>query len=209
MRLQSDFRVSHGSTLHIIDGSLRSSCLGVCLRFYRCLNPTTAFHRSENGLYLAVFRQCVVSHFFMRIISMTVFTDNPALMRSEFKSAMLKLSTLGQDLTQMVDCSEVIPQPRAPSAHGPHLPAGQNNHDIEQAVIHFVIFTSVSSFSVSVPPLRSPLLALIVALPPVLLQCKRLSNIKMCVCLLISLTCIAHPPKSTTHTSRKLCFLST
>ncbi len=29
---------------------------------------------------------------------MTVFTDNPALMRSEFKSAMLKLSTLGQDV---------------------------------------------------------------------------------------------------------------
>ncbi|PBK94532.1 manganese peroxidase isozyme MP2 [Armillaria gallica] len=61
------------------------------------------------------------------------FANNPALMRSEFKSAMLKLSTLGQDLTQMVDCSEVIPQPRAPSAHGPHLPAGQNNRDIQQA----------------------------------------------------------------------------
>ncbi|KAK0431562.1 manganese peroxidase 1 precursor [Armillaria borealis] len=61
------------------------------------------------------------------------FANNPALMRSEFKSAMLKLSTLGQDLTQMVDCSEVIPQPLAASAHGPHLPAGQVMRDIEQA----------------------------------------------------------------------------
>ncbi len=206
MRLQSDHTVSHDSTLHIIDGSLRSSWLGVCLRFHRCLNPTIALHRFENRLPLAIFRQCVVSHFLMRIISMTVFTDNPALMRSEFKSAMLKLSTLGQDLTQMVDCSEVIPQPLAASAHGPHLPAGQVMRDIEQAVGHFVIFTSVSSFSVSVPLLRSPLLPPIAALPPVLLQCKRLLNIKTCVCLLISLTCIVHPPKSTTHTSRKLCF---
>ncbi|KAK0214676.1 manganese peroxidase 1 precursor [Armillaria nabsnona] len=61
------------------------------------------------------------------------FANNPALMRSEFKSAMLKLSTLGQDLTQMVDCSEVIPVPLAASAHGPHLPAGQVMRDIEQA----------------------------------------------------------------------------
>ncbi|PBK67950.1 manganese peroxidase precursor [Armillaria solidipes] len=61
------------------------------------------------------------------------FANNPALMQSEFKSAMLKLSTLGQDLTQMVDCSEVIPQPLAASAHGPHLPAGQVMRDIEQA----------------------------------------------------------------------------
>ncbi|KAK0502006.1 manganese peroxidase 1 precursor [Armillaria luteobubalina] len=61
------------------------------------------------------------------------FANNQARMQTEFKSAMLKLSTLGQDLTQMVDCSEVIPEPLAASAHGPHLPAGQNMKDIEQA----------------------------------------------------------------------------
>ncbi|KAK0481240.1 manganese peroxidase 1 precursor [Armillaria novae-zelandiae] len=61
------------------------------------------------------------------------FANNQARMQTEFKSAMLKLSTLGQDLTQMVDCSEVIPEPLAASAHGPHLPAGQNMLDIEQA----------------------------------------------------------------------------
>ncbi|KAK0473003.1 manganese peroxidase 1 [Armillaria novae-zelandiae] len=61
------------------------------------------------------------------------FANNQALMQSEFKSAMLKLSTLGQDLTQMVDCSEVIPEPLAASVHGAHLPAGLNMNDIEQA----------------------------------------------------------------------------
>ncbi len=91
--------------LHIIDDSLRSSWLGVCLRFYRCLSPTTkAFHRFENGLRLAVFRQCVLLNLLMRIISMTIFTDNQAMMQTEFKAAMLKLSTLGQDVSQMVDC---------------------------------------------------------------------------------------------------------
>ncbi len=112
---------------------------------------------------------------------MTNSTDDLPRMQSEFKSAMIKLSTLGQDLTQMVDCSEVIPEPLAASVHGAHLPAGLNMNDIEQAVSHFVIFTSISSFSVSVPLLRSPLLPPILALLPVLLQCKRLLNLKTCL----------------------------
>ncbi len=127
---------------------------------------------------------------------MTISTDDLPLMQSEFKSAMIKLSTLGQDLTQMVDCSEVIPEPLAASVHGAHLPAGLTMADIQQAVSHFMIFTSIFSFSVSVTPLRSPVLPLILALPPVLLQCKRLLNLKTCVYLLISSTCIAHLPKS-------------
>ncbi|KAK0241265.1 manganese peroxidase 2 [Armillaria nabsnona] len=61
------------------------------------------------------------------------FADNQAKMQTEFKAAMLKLSTLGQDVSQMVDCSEVIPQPLAASLHGAHLPAGLNMNDIEQA----------------------------------------------------------------------------
>ncbi|PBK64670.1 manganese peroxidase 1 [Armillaria solidipes] len=61
------------------------------------------------------------------------FANDQAKMQTEFKSAMLKLSTLGQDLTQMVDCSEVIPEPLAASVHGAHLPAGLNMNDIEQA----------------------------------------------------------------------------
>ncbi|KAK0190116.1 manganese peroxidase 1 precursor [Armillaria mellea] len=61
------------------------------------------------------------------------FANNQALMQSQFASAMIKLSTLGQDLTQMVDCSEVIPEPLAASVHGAHLPAGLNMNDIEQA----------------------------------------------------------------------------
>ncbi|SJL15024.1 related to Versatile peroxidase VPL1 [Armillaria ostoyae] len=61
------------------------------------------------------------------------FANDLPRMQTEFKSAMLKLSTLGQDLTQMVDCSEVIPEPLAASVHGAHLPAGLNMNDIEQA----------------------------------------------------------------------------
>ncbi|KAK0195813.1 manganese peroxidase 1 precursor [Armillaria mellea] len=54
------------------------------------------------------------------------FVDNQALMQSEFKSAMIKLSTLGQDLTQMVDCTELL-------SKGAHLPAGLSMDDIQQA----------------------------------------------------------------------------
>ncbi|KAK0454480.1 manganese peroxidase 2 [Armillaria borealis] len=61
------------------------------------------------------------------------FADNQAMMQTNFKAAMLKLSTLGQDVSQMVDCSEVIPQPLAASLQPAHLPAGLNMNDIEQA----------------------------------------------------------------------------
>ncbi|KAK0459170.1 manganese peroxidase 1 precursor [Desarmillaria tabescens] len=61
------------------------------------------------------------------------FVNNQAKMQTQFKAAMLKLSVLGQDVSQMVDCSEVIPAPLAASVHGAHLPAGLNMNDIEQA----------------------------------------------------------------------------
>ncbi len=38
-----------------------------------------------------------------------IITDNQAKMQADFKAAMLKLSTLGQDISKMVDCTEVIP----------------------------------------------------------------------------------------------------
>ncbi|KAK0184989.1 manganese peroxidase 1 precursor [Armillaria mellea] len=61
------------------------------------------------------------------------FANDQAKMQADFKSAMLKLSTLGQDVSQMVDCTEVIPVPLAAEAQAAHLPAGLDMSDIEQA----------------------------------------------------------------------------
>ena len=48
---------------------------------------------------------------------------------------MAKLAVLGQNTAKLTDCSDVIPVPAPlPANAGPHLPAGQNQKDIEQAV---------------------------------------------------------------------------
>ncbi|KAL0581814.1 fungal class II heme-containing peroxidase [Marasmius crinis-equi] len=60
------------------------------------------------------------------------FVGNQAQMQSEFQAAMIKLSTLGQDRSKLVDCSDVIPVP-PPLVGQPHLPAGLKQDDIEQA----------------------------------------------------------------------------
>ncbi|KAG6886285.1 hypothetical protein C0993_006695 [Termitomyces sp. T159_Od127] len=53
-------------------------------------------------------------------------------MQTEFADAMLKMSLLGQNKENMVDCSEVLPVPPKLKAD-PHLPAGEDMNDIEQA----------------------------------------------------------------------------
>ncbi|KAI1791272.1 manganase peroxidase [Ganoderma leucocontextum] len=58
--------------------------------------------------------------------------NNQAKMMSSFKAAMAKLAVLGQDVSQMVDCSDVIPTPPLPMGAA-HFPAGLSNADIEQA----------------------------------------------------------------------------
>ncbi|TFK44516.1 manganese peroxidase 3 [Crucibulum laeve] len=58
--------------------------------------------------------------------------NNQAKMQAEFKAAMLKMSLLGQNKANMVDCSEVIPVPKALTTK-PHLPAGFSPSQIEQA----------------------------------------------------------------------------
>lgn len=48
---------------------------------------------------------------------------------------MLKLSVTGQNVRNMVDCSDVIPVPVAlPAGAGPHLPAGASMANIQRAV---------------------------------------------------------------------------
>ena len=59
--------------------------------------------------------------------------NDHAKLQSAFAAAMAKLAVLGQDTSQMVDCSEVIPVPAALRTK-PHFPAGKTNKDVEQAV---------------------------------------------------------------------------
>ena len=54
-------------------------------------------------------------------------------MMAAFKDAMAKMAVLGQDRSQLVDCSEVIPDPQ-PVENRPHYPAGFDINDIEQVV---------------------------------------------------------------------------
>ncbi|KAI0051238.1 class II peroxidase [Auriscalpium vulgare] len=58
--------------------------------------------------------------------------NQQAHMAASFKAAMAKLAVLGQDLSTMVDCSEVIPVPK-PFTGQAMLPAGLTENDIEQA----------------------------------------------------------------------------
>ncbi|KAJ7489140.1 manganese peroxidase 3 [Mycena latifolia] len=60
------------------------------------------------------------------------FATNQAAMQSKFKAAMMKLATVGQDTSKLIDCSDVIPVPK-PVVGSPHLPAGLSMSDIEQA----------------------------------------------------------------------------
>nr|AAZ14938.1 peroxidase [Coprinellus disseminatus] len=56
--------------------------------------------------------------------------NNPQLMRTAFRTAMAKLSALGNDRSSLVDCSSVIPNPAADDTD-PTLPGGKVADDIE------------------------------------------------------------------------------
>ncbi|EMD32649.1 fungal class II heme-containing peroxidase [Gelatoporia subvermispora B] len=60
------------------------------------------------------------------------FVDNVPRMQTLFSAAMSTLAVIGQDTSQMVDCSDVIPVPPPPQGTA-HIPAGLSNADIEQA----------------------------------------------------------------------------
>ncbi|KAI0031537.1 manganese peroxidase 3 [Vararia minispora EC-137] len=57
---------------------------------------------------------------------------NLAHMTQTFSSAFAKMQVLGQDVSQMVDCSEVIPIPK-PFTGQAMFPAGITQNDVEQA----------------------------------------------------------------------------
>jgi hypothetical protein len=68
-------------------------------------------------------------------------------MTKAFADAMAKLALLGQDIGNMTDCSEVIPEPKPLPAANCHsvFPPGFTNADVDQSVrlllIHVKLFT--------------------------------------------------------------------
>lgn len=61
------------------------------------------------------------------------FVNNQDKVKSAFAAAFAKMTTLGNDVSQMVDCSEVLPIPPDTVIPPAHLPAGKTMNDIEQA----------------------------------------------------------------------------
>ena len=55
-------------------------------------------------------------------------------MVTKFEQAMVKLATVAQDPNRLVDCSEVIPVPKAVKLPAPTLPAGKSLANIQAAV---------------------------------------------------------------------------
>nr|ARA74331.1 manganese peroxidase 2 [Physisporinus sp. PF18]ARA74333.1 manganese peroxidase 2 [Physisporinus sp. PF18] len=60
------------------------------------------------------------------------FVNNQAKLQNRFQAVMLKLSTLGHNTDDMVDCSDVIPIP-PPFTGQATFPAGLSHADVEQA----------------------------------------------------------------------------
>nr|ALJ82909.1 manganese peroxidase 3 [Irpex lacteus] len=61
------------------------------------------------------------------------FVNNQVKLQTAFKAAFKKLAVLGHDINNMVDCSEVIPEPPNVKIKAATFPAGQTNADVEQA----------------------------------------------------------------------------
>lgn len=84
------------------------------------------------------------------------FVNNQARMANAFRNAMAKLAVLGQDTSQMIDCSEVIPEPKPlPIEHSQSVyPAGFSNADVEPlcAATPFPTLSTLPGPITPVPP---------------------------------------------------------
>ncbi|KAJ7577385.1 manganase peroxidase [Mycena floridula] len=83
------------------------------------------------------------------------FVNNQAKIQSAFKAAMRKMSILGHNEKDLIDCSEIIPKPAAlPASDAAHFPAGLTIKDVEQACYSkpFPTLTSQPGPITSVPP---------------------------------------------------------
>lgn len=61
------------------------------------------------------------------------FVNNQGKLQSAFAAAFKRMSVIGHDINKMIDCSEVIPEPKPPVGKPATLPAGKTMNDIEQA----------------------------------------------------------------------------
>ncbi len=68
------------------------------------------------------------------------YVNNQDGMMKDFADAMAKLAVLGQDTSNLIDCSEVIPEPKPLPAANSHsaFPPGFTNADVDQAVQFFL-----------------------------------------------------------------------
>ena len=83
-------------------------------------------------------------------------------MHTAFAQAFNKLSIIGHNPVNLIDCSDVIPgSPPLPADAGPHLPAGQTHNDIEQAVSllghHRLLLIQISGSALRLRSRRSQL----------------------------------------------------
>ncbi|KAJ7674064.1 manganese peroxidase [Mycena polygramma] len=82
------------------------------------------------------------------------FAGNQAGMQSAFASAFNRMSVIGHNPDDLIDCSDVIPASLPlPVNAGPHLPAGQTQGDIEQACAAspFPTFTAQPGPATTIP----------------------------------------------------------
>ncbi|KAK0226411.1 manganese dependent peroxidase 1 [Armillaria fumosa] len=84
----------------------------------------------------------------------SLMTDHAKLQRV-FKDAMLKLSILGSNQNNLIDCSDVIPVPvPLPSTAGPHLPPNTTRKDVDAACAFtpFPALTALPGPATSISP---------------------------------------------------------
>ncbi|KAI0672336.1 heme peroxidase [Trametes maxima] len=82
------------------------------------------------------------------------FVNDRALMVRRFEAAMAKMAVLGQDVNALIDCSDVIPEPKANLSNVANLPAGKTLEDIEASCAGspFPTLSADSGPQTSVPP---------------------------------------------------------
>ncbi|THH03758.1 hypothetical protein EW145_g6030 [Phellinidium pouzarii] len=57
--------------------------------------------------------------------------DDQTLMMENFRTSMMKLSNVGQDISKLIDCSELIPEPLPATKPNATFPAGTNSSELQ------------------------------------------------------------------------------
>ena len=65
---------------------------------------------------------------------MYIIIDNQTKLQADFQFIFTAISTLGQNMDDMIDCSDVIPAPAPVNFGATRFPAGKTIRDVEAAV---------------------------------------------------------------------------